>query len=124
MAFVITIRPQIHHRHNRNCATTTTILLGVVNLKDLEGKALAAAEAWDTYVTPFYSPGEASQVEDSLGNQADVACLRIDGGRPPNSNTLAPTMSRCRSVVTKPDMGMDKITAEVEHGPLYRAELS
>jgi hypothetical protein len=123
MAFVITIRPQIHHRHNRNCATTTTILLGVVNLKDLEGKALAAAEAWDTYVTPFYSPEEASQVEDSLGNRADVTCLRIDGGGSPNSNApAATTMSRCRFLFTNPDLGMDKITAEAEYGTVLRVE--
>jgi hypothetical protein len=118
MAFVKT-RPQMiqHRRHNRNC------VLGVVNLKDLEGKALAAAEAWDTYVTPFFSAEEASQVEDNLGNRADVACLRIDGSRsPPNTPAATTSSSRCRFLFTNPDLGMDQITAEAEYGTVLRVE--
>ena len=77
------------------------------SVDDIESKALAAAEAWDTHVTSFLSTKDATAVEDRLQNRADVSCIRV-GGR----GSLS---SRARFVFTNPELGYDSVSAEAEH---------
>lgn len=111
---------QRHHGYSqrinikRNQDSKTTILQAI-NLDELDNKAQAASEAWDMYVTPFMSPKEVSDVENRLGNRADVACFRI--GALATSTSKVPTSSSTRScfLFTNPDLGMDYVTANNEY---------
>jgi len=101
LAFTVS-PPTRHLARNRNGISVLRF-----SVDDIEYKALAAAEAWDTHVTSFLDTKEAGMVEERLQNRADVACFRV-GGRGAAS-------SRARFVFTNPDFGVDSVAAEAEH---------
>lgn len=72
----------------------------VFDVADVEARAVAAAEAWDFYTTPFLDTSEASRVESALAGRTDVGLLRVDGrGTDGDGGT-----GRARYVFTNPDM--------------------
>ena len=92
-------------------SSPTTTVLSAINLDELDTKAQAASEAWDMHVTSFMSPEDASDVENRLGNRADVACFRVGSLAP--SQQQQPT--RSRFLFTNPDLGMDISIANNEY---------
>ena len=122
---------QNHRRlHDRNTgvimwkvgpsSSSRLVVLGAsLNLDDVETKAQAASEAWDIYVTPFLPSQDASNVEQRLGNRADVACIKV-----PSSSLFGetPTSGRLKFLFTNPDLGMDEQTATNEYCVVLHVE--
>mmetsp|Transcript_29098 Transcript_29098/g.35448 ORF Transcript_29098/g.35448 Transcript_29098/m.35448 type:complete len:235 (+) Transcript_29098:104-808(+) len=81
------------------------------DLDEIENRAVAASEAWDTVATPFLDAPAASRVEERLGNRADCAALRAGG---------YPGSSRCRFVFTNPELGLDADAASAEFVAVLR----
>lgn len=74
---------------------------------DLERRALAAAEAWDTDVTEFLDEDVVEAVEERCRKLADVACVRIGG---------YPGARRARLALTRGELIEASGKEELEHG--------
>jgi RNA-binding protein YlmH len=81
------------------------------SVDDVESRALAASDAWDTYATTFLTTAESALVQERLAGRADVACFRVGGRSEP---------SRARFVFTNPELGMDAATMEGEYCTVLR----
>lgn len=95
-------------------SSSSSITLSPTELNQIEKQAIEASDLWSISLTPFYNKDDADIIKSHLDKRGDVKYIPI-GNIPIQSSNYNESLSRCRFVLTNPDLELDIKDLEKEY---------